>query len=86
MNRTLVEYRIERFDAKFVAVDSDNEIVGSYSTEEEAQRNIDRAKLEDAVYQHGKILFHAAVASIMNNFDMDREQARYWVAAAAESR
>ena len=38
------------------------------------------------MYKHAKILFHAAIATLMNAFDVDRETARYWVSTAAESR
>jgi hypothetical protein len=86
MDDTLVEYRIERDGDKFVAIDSKNDVVGSYDTVEEAQRDVERAKLEDAMYKHAKSLFHAAVASVMTTFDVDRERARYWVATAAECR
>jgi hypothetical protein len=86
MDNTLVEYRIERDGDKFVAIDSVNDIVGCYDTEEEAKLDVERAKMEDAIYKHAKILFHAAIASVMSNFDVDRERARYWVSAAAECR
>lgn len=83
---TLLEYRIDRNGDKFVAIDSENEVVGAYDTEDEAKRNIERARLEDAMYKHAKILFHAAIASLMNAFDVDRDIARYWVSTAAEGR
>ena len=41
MSETLVQYRIERDGDKFVAIDTENEIFGTYR---EAQRDIDRAK------------------------------------------
>jgi hypothetical protein len=37
------------------------------------------------MYKHSKILFHAAIASVMNSFDVDRETARYWAAKAAKA-
>jgi hypothetical protein len=83
---TLLEYRIDRDGDKFVAIDSENDVVGTYETEDEAKRDVERAKLEDAMYKHSKILIHAAIASVMNSFDVDRDRARYWVATAAESR
>ena len=41
-------------------------------------------KLEDAMYKHAKVLFHAAIASVMNEFGVDRDSARYYVSSAAE--
>jgi hypothetical protein len=73
----ILEYRITKSDEKFVAIDSTDDVVGIYDTEEEARRAVERAKLDDAIYKHSKILFHAAVASVMNSFDVDRETARY---------
>ena len=67
-------------------MDSENEMVGSYDTEDEAKRDVARAKLEDAMYKHSKILFRACVASVMNTFEVDRATARYWVSTAAECR
>ena len=81
---TLLEYRITKDHEKFVAIDSVDEVVGVFDTEQEAVRVIERAKLEDAMYKHSKILFHAAICSVMNSFDVDRNTARYWVATAAE--
>ena len=80
---TLLEYDIVVQANKFVAIDSTDEVVGVFDTEEEAAREIERAKLEDAMYKHSKILFHAAIASVMNSFDVDRNTARYWVATAS---
>jgi len=81
---TLLEYRISRDREKFVAIDSTDEVVGIFDAEQEATLAVERAKLEDAMYKHSKILFHAAIDSVMNSFDVDRETARYWVATASE--
>jgi len=81
---TLLEYRITRNHEKFIAIDSVDEVVGVFDTEQEAAREIERARLEDAMWKHSKILFHAAIASVMTSFDVDRDTARYWVATAAE--
>ena len=81
---TLLEYRINRDVDGFVAIDSTNEVLGVFETEQEMKRDVERAKLEDAMYQHAKILFHASVASVMNEFGVDRDTARYWVATASE--
>jgi len=81
---TLLEYRITKDHERFVAIDSVDEVVGVFDTEQEAVREIERAKLEDAMYKHSKILFHAAICSVMNSFNVDRNMARYWIATAAE--
>jgi hypothetical protein len=81
---TLLEHKIVAQADKFVAIDSADEVVGVYDAEQEATRDVERAKLEDAMYKHSKILFHAAVASLMNSFGVDRDTARYWVATASE--
>ena len=81
---TLLEYRITKDHEKFVAIDSTDDVVGVFDTEQEAARVVERAKLEDAIYKHSKILFHATIASVMNSFGVDRDTARYWVATAAE--
>jgi len=81
---TFLEYKINRDHEKLVAIDSTDEVVGVFDTEQEAAREIERAKLEDAIYKHSKILFHSAIASVMNSFEVDREIARYWISTASE--
>jgi len=81
---TLLEYQILNDNSKFIAIDSTNEVVGVYETEQDAEQDVNRAKLEDAMYKHAKILFHAAIASLINEFRVDRDSARYWVATASE--
>ncbi len=78
----LLEYQILGDDGKFMAIDSTDEVVGVYQTEQAAEHDINRAKLEDAMYKHAKILFHASVASVMNEFGVDRDTPRYWVFSA----
>ena len=56
---TLLEYRINRDGDKFIAIDLENDVVGAYDTEDEAKREVERAKLDDAMYEHPKILIHA---------------------------
>lgn len=81
---TLLKYRITENAGKFVAIDSDEEILGEFNTEQEATKVIERAKFEDAIYKHSKILFHASVATVMNEFGVDWQTARYWISTAAE--
>jgi CRISPR/Cas system Type II protein with McrA/HNH and RuvC-like nuclease domain len=79
-------YRIERHANKFVALDSTDEVIGIYDTEETAKQDIERMKLHNAIYKHTKVLFHAAIASVMDVFGVDYRTARHWVEAAAGGR
>jgi hypothetical protein len=81
---TLLEYKVVIQANKFVAIDSTDDVVGVYDTEQEATRDVERAKPGDAMCKHAKILFHASVVSVMNEFGVDRDTARYWVSTASE--
>lgn len=78
-----VEYRIEREDGKFVAIDSDEDTVGVFDTEGEAQADIAREKKEDAVWARTKELMRATVRTIMTEFSVDMETALGHVNSAA---
>jgi hypothetical protein len=78
-----LEYRIEREDGKFVAIDSDKETVGVYDSEEEAQAEIAREKKEDAMWDRTKNLMRTAVRTIMAEFSVDMETALAQVNSAA---
>jgi hypothetical protein len=76
-------YRIERDGDKFVAIDSDEETVGVFDSEGEAQADIARAKKEDAIWERTKELMRHSVRMIMAEFDVDMETALNWVNAGA---
>lgn len=78
-----LEYRIEREDGKFVAIDSEEETVGVFDSEGEAQADIERAKKEDAIWERTKELTRHSVRTIMAEFDVDMETALNWVNAGA---
>jgi hypothetical protein len=78
-----LEYRIERDGDKFVAIDSDEETVGVYDSEEEAQADIAREKKEDAIWDRTKELMRHAVRTIMGEFSVDVETALNYVNSAA---
>ena len=78
-----LEYRIERDGAKFVAIDSDEDTVGVFDSEEEAQAKIASEKREDALWERTKELMRAAVRTIMTEFSLDMETALGHVNAAA---
>ena len=70
-----LEYRIERDGAKFVAIDSDEDTVGVFDSEAEAQAEIAREKKKDAIWERTKELMRAAVRTIMTEFSVDMETA-----------
>jgi len=78
-----LEYRIERDGDKFVAIDSDDETVGVYDSEEEAQADIAREKKEDAIWDRTKELMRHAVRTSMEEFSVDVETALNYVNSAA---
>ena len=39
-DETLLEYQILKDDGKFIAIDSTNEVVGVYETEQHAERDV----------------------------------------------
>jgi hypothetical protein len=78
-----LEYRIERDGDKFVAIDSDEDTVGVFDTEGEAQADIAREKKEDAIWARTKELMRATVRTIMTEFSVDMETALGHVNSAA---
>ena len=78
-----LEYRIERDGNKFVAIDSDQETVGIYDTEEQAQADIAREKRDDAIWERTKELMRNTVVTIMTEFSVDLETALFWVNSAS---
>jgi len=81
-----LEYRIERDGDKFVAIDSDEDTVGVFDTEGEAQADIAREKKEDAIWARTKELMRATVRTIMTEFSVDMETALGHVNSAAGMR
>jgi len=78
-----LEYRIEREGDKFIAIDSEQDTVGVYTTETQAHADIERAKKEDAIWERSKELMRNAVRTIMAEFDVDLETALDWVNSAS---
>src|SRR5208337_143020 len=78
-----LEYRIEQDGDKFIAIDSDQETVGVYDTEEQAQADIAREKREDAIWERTKELMRNTVVTIMTEFSVDLETALFWVNSAS---
>ena len=69
------QYRIEPVGNQFIVVDPSDEIAGRYTSKEEAWKNIERCKKEDAMYKTAKLLVNTAVKSHMQIHGVDRETA-----------
>jgi hypothetical protein len=78
-----LEYGIDRDHDKFVAIDSDEETVGVYDSEEEAQVEIAREKRKKAMWERTEELIRAAVKTIVAEFSEDLETALAHVNSAA---
>jgi hypothetical protein len=57
-------------------------LVGVFSTEDAAQRDIERCKREDALYETAWQLVEISEEVLMQKFGVDRKTAQYWVSSA----
>jgi diaminopimelate epimerase len=80
----MIEYRIETSGNQFVVIDSFDEVVDTYTSEEAAKQAIEQCKKEDAMYETAKLLMESAVTAHMEQFKVSREIAGYWIRSAAE--
>ena len=80
----MIEYRIESSGDQFVVIDSFDEVVDKYSSEEAANQSIAQCQKEDAMYETAKLLVESAVTAHMEQFNVSREIAGYWIRSAAE--
>ncbi len=78
-------YRVEPVGNAFIVIDDLGEPVGRYPTEEEAQKDIERCKKEDAMWETAKLLVDTAIKAHMQMYSVDRETARYWINSALGS-
>ena len=69
------DYRIEPVDSQYIVVDARDEIVGRYTSAEEAQQNIERFKKEHAVSETAHLLMETAIKALMQLTDIDRDTA-----------
>jgi hypothetical protein len=69
------EYRIEPVGSQFIVVGPWDEIVGRYTSAEEAQQNIERFKKEHAVSETAHLLVENAVKALMQLNGVDRDTA-----------
>jgi hypothetical protein len=69
------DYRIEPVGSQFIVVDPWDEIVGRYTSAEEAQQNIERFKKEHAVSETAHLLVENAIKALMQLNGVDRDTA-----------
>jgi hypothetical protein len=69
------EYKIEPVGSQFIVVDPWDEIVGRYTSAEEAQQNIKRFKKEHAVSETARLLVENAIKALMRLSGVDRDTA-----------
>ncbi len=65
-------------------IDAAGEQVDTYLTKEAAERDIERCKKEDQMYETAKQLVDSAIKAHMQMFEIDRETSRYWIRSASE--
>jgi hypothetical protein len=53
-----------------------------FPTRESAQKDIDRFKREDEMYETAQQLMEIAIEAHMQKFGIDRETAEYWIHSA----
>ena len=80
----MLVYRIEPSGNEFVAIDSLEEMVGRYATEDSAKQSIEECKKEDAMYETAKLLIESAIKAHMEQFNVGREVTCYWIGCGAE--
>jgi hypothetical protein len=69
------DYRIEPVGSQYIVVDPWDEIVGRYTSEEEAQQNIERCKKEHAIAETASLLMGNAIKALMQLNGVDRDTA-----------
>ncbi len=70
------EYKIETVGRQFIVVDPWDEIVGRYTSEEEAQQNIERFEKEHAVSETAHLLVENAIKALMQRRACDSGRGR----------
>ncbi len=69
------EYRIEPVGSQYIVVDPWDEIVGRYTSAEEAQQSIERCKKEHAISETAHLLMENAIKALMQLNGVDRDTA-----------
>ena len=77
------DYQIKRAGRQFKVVDPWGEqLVDLFLTKEAAQKDIERCKREDALYETARQLVEISEEVLVQKFGVDRETAQYWVCSA----
>jgi hypothetical protein len=69
------DYRIEPVGSQYIVVDPWDEIVGRYTSAEEAQQSIERCKKEHAISETAHLLMENAIKALMQSNGVDRDTA-----------
>ena len=69
------DYRIEPVGSQYIVVDPWDEIVGRYTSAEEAQQSIERCKKEHAISETAHLLMENAIKALMQLNGVDRDTA-----------
>jgi hypothetical protein len=69
------DYRIETVGSQYIVVDRWDEIVGRYTSAEEAQQSIERCKKEHAISETAPLLMENAIKALMQLNGVDRDTA-----------
>ncbi len=78
------EYRVEIVGRQFIVVDPSNEIVGRYTSQEEAQQTIEECRKEYEGWETARLLVRNAIKAYMQTHGVDHDTARHAIWAAAE--
>ena len=70
-----INYRIEPVGSQYIVVDPWDEIVGRYTSAEEAQQSIERCKKEHAISETAHLLMENAIKALMQLNGVDRDTA-----------
>jgi hypothetical protein len=70
-----IDYRTEPIGSQYIVVDPWDEIVGRYTSAEEAQQNIERCKKEYAIAATAYLLVENAIKALMQLNGVDRDTA-----------
>jgi hypothetical protein len=77
------EYRIKSAGKAFIVIDPWGErLVDTFPTREAAEKDIERCKKKDAMYETAKQLVDIAIEAHAQKFGTDRETAEYWIHSA----
>jgi hypothetical protein len=77
------DYRIEPAGTAFRVLDPWGEyLVDLFPTRDAAQRDIERCKREEEMYDTAQQLVEIAIQAHMQKFGVDRETAEYWIHGA----